>query len=84
MFRDGLIVGIQSPKAIVFFAAILPQYVNPNGAPPQLQMLALGVVFVIVALISDSAWAIAAGTARNWFARSPNDSADSAPSAEPP
>jgi threonine/homoserine/homoserine lactone efflux protein len=71
VFRDGLIVGIANPKAIVFFAAILPQYVNPNGAPPQLQMLALGVVFVIVALISDSAWAIAAGTARNWFARSP-------------
>lgn len=71
VFRDGFIVGIANPKAIVFFAAILPQYVNPNGAPPQLQMLALGVVFVVVALVSDGAWAIAAGTARAWFARSP-------------
>ena len=71
VFRDGFIVGIANPKAIVFFAAILPQYVNPNGAPPQIQMLALGVVFVIIALVSDSAWALAAGTARTWFARSP-------------
>ena len=71
VIRDGFIIGIANPKAIVFFAAILPQYVNPDGAPPQLQMLALGVVFVAVALISDSAWAFAAGTARNWFAGSP-------------
>lgn len=71
VFRDGLIVGIANPKAIVFFAAILPQYVNPNGAPAQLQMLTLGIIFVIVALLSDGAWALAAGTAREWFARSP-------------
>lgn len=71
VFRDGLIVGVANPKAIVFFAAILPQYVNPDGAPPQLQMLALGVVFVLIALISDGTWALAAGTARTWFARSP-------------
>ena len=71
VFRDGFIVGIANPKAIVFFAAILPQYVNRNGAPPQIQMLILGLVFVVVALVSDGAWGVAAGTARNWFARSP-------------
>lgn len=71
VFRDGVIVGVANPKVIVFFAAILPQYVNPNGAPAQLQMLILGLVFVVVALVCDSAWGIAAGTARDWFARSP-------------
>jgi len=69
--RDGFVVGIANPKAIVFFAAILPQYATPQGAPVQLQMLALGLVFVVIALISDSAWGIAAGTARAWFGRSP-------------
>ena len=69
--RDGFVVGVANPKAIVFFAAILPQYVSPQGAPAQLQMLALGLVFVVIALVSDSAWGIAAGTARSWFGRSP-------------
>lgn len=71
VFRDGFVVGIANPKAIVFFAAILPQYVNPTGAAPQLQMLVLGLIFVLVALASDGVWALAAGTARGWFAHSP-------------
>lgn len=68
---DGFVVGIANPKAIVFLAAILPQYVDPNGGPAGVQMAFLGSIFVAIALISDGAWAIAAGTARHWFARSP-------------
>ncbi len=69
-FVDGFIVGVANPKSIVFFAAILPQFVD-GSAPAAAQMMVLGVVFVAVALVSDSMWALAAGTARNWFARSP-------------
>lgn len=68
---DGFVVGVANPKAIVFFAAILPQYVDRAGASPALQMAALGLVFVVIALLSDGAWALAAGTARRWFTRSP-------------
>jgi threonine/homoserine/homoserine lactone efflux protein len=68
---DGFIVGISNPKTVVFFAAVLPQYVLPEGAPAGLQMALLGLVFVAVALVSDSMWGLAAGTARSWFARSP-------------
>lgn len=71
VFREGFIVGVANPKAIVFFAAILPQFVTPNGAPAAVQMAALGVLFVLIALVSDSLWGIAAGTARQWLARSP-------------
>lgn len=71
LFLDGLIVGIANPKAIVFFAAILPQFVQTDGAPVGLQMAFLGVVFVLIALVSDGIWGLAAGTARHWFARSP-------------
>jgi threonine/homoserine/homoserine lactone efflux protein len=71
LFADGVVVGVANPKAIVFFAAILPQFVEPGGAPAGAQMLILGMVFVVVALVSDGAWGLAAGTARNWFARSP-------------
>jgi threonine/homoserine/homoserine lactone efflux protein len=68
---EGLVVGLANPKAIVFFAAILPQYVERGGAPAPIQMALLGVVFVVIALVSDSVWGLVAGTARDWFARSP-------------
>ncbi len=71
VFLEGFIVGVANPKAIVFFAAILPQFVHAGGAPAGVQMAVLGVVFVVIALISDSLWGMAAGTARQWLARSP-------------
>lgn len=71
MLRDGFIVGIGNPKAIVFFAAVLPQFANRSAGHVPLQLLLLGGVFMCIALVSDSMWAIAAGTARAWFAKSP-------------
>ena len=71
VFVDGLVVGVANPKAIVFFAAILPQFVEAGGAPAGLQMVVLGLVFVAIALLSDSAWGLAAGTARGWLVGSP-------------
>lgn len=71
VFADGLVVGVANPKAIVFFAAILPQFVESGGAPAGLQMVVLGLIFVAVALVSDGIWGLAAGTARQWFASSP-------------
>ena len=73
--RDGLteaLVGVTNPKSIVFFAALLPQFVDPGAAAPQwAQLVILGMVFVLIALLGDSLWAIAAGSARGWFASSP-------------
>jgi threonine/homoserine/homoserine lactone efflux protein len=68
---DGYIVGVANPKVIVFFAAILTQFVDPDGGPVPLQMAALGLIFVVIALISDGTWGLMAGTARGWLARSP-------------
>lgn len=70
LFADGFVVGVANPKTIVFFAAILPQFVQTGGAPAGIQMLALGVIFAVIALASDSVWGLAAGTARQWFAQS--------------
>jgi threonine/homoserine/homoserine lactone efflux protein len=71
VMADGFVVGIGNPKAIVFFAAVLPQFVDrPAGQVPQ-QMLLLGAIFAWIALLSDSGWALVAGSARAWFGRSP-------------
>jgi threonine/homoserine/homoserine lactone efflux protein len=71
LMTQGLVVGATNPKSVVFFVAVLPQFVDyPTGAIP-FQLALLGLVFVLIALVSDSLWAIAAGYARHWFARSP-------------
>ena len=53
--REGFIVGITNPKAIVFFTAVLPQFVDPDGAAVPMQMVLLGLISVTVAFVSDSA-----------------------------
>jgi threonine/homoserine/homoserine lactone efflux protein len=70
MLRDGFLVGVTNPKAIVFFAAVLPQFADPAAGHLPLQLLLLGGIFIAIALISDSMWAVTAGTARIWFSRS--------------
>jgi threonine/homoserine/homoserine lactone efflux protein len=71
VLADGFVVGVTNPKSIVLFVAALPQFVDPADGNPGLQLLVLGIVFPIIALISDSLWATGAGTARTWLARSP-------------
>lgn len=71
ILREGFTVGVTNPKTVIFFAAVVPQFTDRSAGQVPLQLLSLGLVFVLIALVSDSAWGIAAGTARTWFARSP-------------
>lgn len=68
--RAGFVVGVSNPKTLVFLTALLPQFV-PATAAPAPQMAALGAIFAVVAILGDSVWALGAGAARGWFARSP-------------
>jgi threonine/homoserine/homoserine lactone efflux protein len=68
---EGFTVGVANPKTIVFFAAVLPQFVERGQGHAAVQMLLLGLVFNVIALASDSVWGLVAATARSWFARSP-------------
>jgi threonine/homoserine/homoserine lactone efflux protein len=71
IFFEGFVVGATNPKSLVFFAAVLPQFVVADGRPIAMQLALLGLVFVAIALVSDTTWVVVAGTARDWFARSP-------------
>lgn len=71
IYLQGCFVGITNPKTIVFFVAVLPQFVNRSAGLIPLQLLELGGIFILIALVSDATWAYLAGTARNWFATSP-------------
>ena len=70
-FWEGFAVGVTNPKTLVFFAAVLPQFVDRAQGHVAAQMLLLGLVFNVIALASDAAWGLLAATARDWFARSP-------------
>jgi threonine/homoserine/homoserine lactone efflux protein len=67
----GMVVGLSNPKTIVFFVAFLPQFTAPAAGHVGLQVALLGLLFSVLAVASDSVWAMAAGTARDWFARRP-------------
>jgi threonine/homoserine/homoserine lactone efflux protein len=68
---EGFIVGITNPKTIAFFVAVLPQFVSHEAGSIPLQLAELGLLFFLLALIMDGTWALLAGTARQWFGRSP-------------
>ncbi|MFI0977199.1 LysE family translocator [Streptomyces sp. NPDC021093] len=68
---EGFAVGVANPKTIVFFAAVLPQFVDRAQGYVPVQMLLLGLVFNAVAVVCDSVWGLVAATARDWFASSP-------------
>lgn len=69
--RDGMVVGATNPKTIVILAAVMPAFANPAAGHLPIQLLILGLTFPAIALVFDSVWALAAGTARIWLARSP-------------
>jgi threonine/homoserine/homoserine lactone efflux protein len=59
-FRDGFWVALLNPKTALFFAAFLPQFIDPRGSPLA-QSLALAAVFILVAICTDTLYVLAAG-----------------------
>ena len=62
--REGFVVGATNPKGLIIFTAILPQFIERSQGHTTLQLLTLGAICVLIALLSDGAWAIASGSAR--------------------
>ena len=68
IFVDGFVVALLNPKTALFFAAFLPQFIDTAHAP-MAQTLLLGVIFVLMAAVTDSAYALTAGAVRPFLAR---------------
>lgn len=69
--REGFVVGVANPKVFILFGAILPQFVDRSAGHVSGQMLILSLVSFVIAVASDSIWAVGASAARSWFANSP-------------
>ncbi|MFD9502173.1 LysE family translocator [Streptomyces sp. NPDC060035] len=67
---DGVVVGVTNPKGIVFFAAVLPQFVDHSAGHLPAQMLLLGLVPIAIGTVTDTLWGLGASAARTWFAGS--------------
>jgi threonine/homoserine/homoserine lactone efflux protein len=68
-FRQAALVGVLNPKTALFFVAFLPQFTDPGRGPAWAQLLALGAAFVVMAVVSDAAYAVLAGTVGSWLQR---------------
>ena len=66
--KNGFWVGVLNPKSIVFFAAILPQFVDQEKNNVTAQLLLLGAIFAAIAMLSDGSYGLLAGTVRSWLA----------------
>jgi threonine/homoserine/homoserine lactone efflux protein len=69
-FAQGIVVNVLNPKTAIFFLAFLPQFVDADAAHPAAQIAFLGVLFALLGLVTDSLWALAAGTAGGVLRRS--------------
>ena len=69
IFRRGVLVNVLNPKTALFFLAFLPQFVDPGRGPVLAQILVLGALFVLLALLSDSLYALGAGALAAWVRR---------------
>jgi threonine/homoserine/homoserine lactone efflux protein len=67
IFSQGVLVAVLNPKTALFFLAFLPQFVDQTRGPVAGQMLALGCMFVLMAIVSDGLYALLAGTAGQWL-----------------
>lgn len=67
VFLQGFLIAITNPKAIAFYIAFLPQFIDPR-LPAAGQLLAMCACMTGIALITDSSYALLAGRMRRWFA----------------
>jgi len=68
-FWRGFLVAISNPKAIAFYTAFLPQFVDPS-LPASRQLAVMCTVTVLLGATTDSGWAILAGLGRAWLMKS--------------
>lgn len=71
-FRQAVLVEVLNPKTALFFLAFLPQFVRPENESVALQLMILGIIFVLLGLLSCVVFAVSAGSLGNYLRRNPS------------
>lgn len=72
IIRQGFTVGVLNPKALVFFSAVFPQFVDPQVGSITVQLLIFGLIFAVLGFVLDGTWGFLVGSSRDWFVTSRN------------
>ena len=70
--RQGFTVGALNPKALVFFSAVFPQFVDADSGSITFQLLMFGLIFAALSFLLDGMWGLLVGSSRDWFVTSKN------------
>ena len=70
LYRRGIIMNITNPKVAIFFLAFLPQFTDPSTGSVTLQLLLLGGLFILSALVVFSLIAVLSGSLNRWLTQS--------------
>lgn len=70
IMREGFTVGALNPKALVFFSAVFPQFVDSDLGSITVQLLLFGLIFAILSFLLDGTWGFLVGSSRDWFVTS--------------
>jgi threonine/homoserine/homoserine lactone efflux protein len=69
-FMQGLVTNVLNPKAYLFYAAVLPQFISAD-APPMAQIISLSATYIVIATVIHAGIALLAGSAARWLRTSP-------------
>jgi threonine/homoserine/homoserine lactone efflux protein len=71
LFGQGFLISALNPKVALFYLAFFPQFLDPARGSVAVQTLVLGGVFVLIAIVCDSIWALLAGSFGAWLRQQP-------------
>jgi threonine/homoserine/homoserine lactone efflux protein len=71
LYRRGIIMNVTNPKVSIFFLAFLPQFTDASRGSIAVQMILLGLLFILATILIFGGIALIAGTLGQWLGRSP-------------